>query len=47
MYILRRVAKTLPGKAWEVANYLMKITDAYQAAGRNAAQVYIGGQGLP
>ena len=47
MYIIRRVAKTLPGKAWEVANYLTKITDAYEAAGRNPAQVYIGGQGLP
>ena len=47
MYIIRRVAKTLPGKAWEVANYLTKITAAYQEAGRNSAQVYIGGQGLP
>ena len=47
MYIIRRVAKTQPGKAWEVAGYLTKITQAYEEAGRNAAQVYVGGQGLP
>ena len=47
MYIIRRVARTLPGKAWEVANYLTKITSAYEEAGRNPAQVYIGGQGVP
>ena len=46
MYIIRRVARTLPGKAWEVANYLTKITSAYEEAGRNPAQVYIGGQGV-
>ena len=47
MYIVRRVAKTQPGKAWEVASYLTRITQAYEEAGRNKAQVYIGGQGLP
>ena len=47
MYLIRRVAKTQPGKAWEVAGYLTKICAAYEAAGRSKAQVYIGGQGLP
>ena len=47
MYLIRRVAKTQPGKAWEVAGYLTKITQAYEGAGRNKAQVYVGGQGLP
>ena len=35
MYNIRRVARTLPGKAWEIANYLTKITAAYEEAGRN------------
>ena len=39
MYIVRRVAKTQPGKAWEVASYLTKITQAYEEAGRSKAQV--------
>ena len=47
MYMLRRVAKCQPGKTWEVARYLTKITNAYEEAGRNKAQIYIGGQGLP
>ncbi len=47
MYIIRRVAKTQPGKAWEVAGYLTKITQAYEEAGRNKAQVYVGGLGAP
>ena len=47
MYIIRRVAKTQPGKAWEVAGYLTKITQAYERAGRNQAQIYVGGQGVP
>ena len=47
MYIIRRVAKTQPGKAWQVAAYLTKITEAYEEAGRNKAQVYISGQGVP
>lgn len=48
MYLVRRVAKTQPGKAWEVAGYLAKICRAYEEeTGRNQAQVYIGGQGLP
>jgi len=47
MYVVRRVARTQPGKAWEVASYLVKITQAYEEAGRSQAQVYIGGQGLP
>jgi hypothetical protein len=47
MYVIRRIAKTQPGKAWEVAGYLTKITQAYEEAGRNTAQVYIQGQGVP
>ncbi len=47
MYIIRRVAKTQPGKAWEVANYLTKITQEYEEAGCNKAQVYVGGLGVP
>ena len=46
MYLIRRVCKTQPGKAWEVAGYLTKIVDAYSSAGRNKAQVYHG-SGLP
>ncbi len=47
MYLVRRIARTQPGKAWEVAGYLSKICQAYEENGRNKAQVYIGGQGLP
>ena len=47
MYLIRRVAKTQPGKAPEVAQYLSKICRAYEAAGRNKAQVYISGEGVP
>ncbi len=47
MYLIRRVARTQPGKAWEVAGYLSKICAAYEHTGRNKAQVYIGGTGLP
>ncbi len=46
MYMIRRVCKTHPGKAWEVAGYLTKIVDAYSSAGRAKAQVYHG-SGLP
>ena len=45
--MVRRVARTQPGKAWEVAGLLTKICAAYEANGRNKAHVYIGGQGLP
>ncbi|KAA1277746.1 MAG: hypothetical protein EGP14_06410 [SAR202 cluster bacterium] len=45
--MIRRVARTQPGKAWEVAGYLTKICEAYESNGRNKAQIYIGGQGLP
>ena len=48
MYVIRRVARTKPGKAWEVASYLSKICRAYEEeTGRNKAVVYIEGQGLP
>ena len=47
MYLLRRIARCQPGKAWEVAGYLSKICAAYEEGGRNKAQIYIGGQGLP
>ncbi len=47
MYVLRRIARTQPGKQWEVAGYLSKVCQAYEAAGRNKAQIYIEGSGLP
>ena len=47
MYVIRRIAKTQPGAAWQVAGYLTKITQAYEEAGRNKAKVYIQGQGVP
>jgi len=47
MYIVRRVAKTLPGKAWEVAGLLNKIVEAYEEAGRTKARIYISGQSTP
>jgi len=40
MYLVRRVCKTKPGKAWEVAGYLSKICQAYEKGGRAKAQVY-------
>ena len=46
MYVIRRVAKTQPGKAWQVAGYLIKICQAYEENGRTKAQIFIG-QGLP
>ncbi len=46
MYLIRRVAKTQPGKSWQVAGYLAKICAAYEENGRDKARVYIGG-GLP
>ena len=47
MYLIRRTAKTQPGKAWEVAGYLTKICAAYSEGGRNKAQIYLKGPGLP
>ena len=47
MYMVRRVCKTKPGQAWAVAGYLAKICEAYEENGRDKAQIYIGGQGLP
>ena len=48
MYVIRRVAKTKPGKAWEVAGHLTKICRAYEEeTGRNKAVIYVEGQGLP
>ena len=46
MYVIRRIAKTQPGKSWEVAGYLARITGAYESTGRNKAYIYIG-NGLP
>ena len=43
MYLIRRIVKTQPGKAWEVAGHLSKITEAYEGAGRNKAHIYVGG----
>ena len=45
MYLVRRVARTQPGKASQVAAQLVKITRAYEEAGRNKAIVYIRGGG--
>lgn len=47
MYMIRRVAKTQPGKAWEAAGLLARICAAYEGQGRNKANIFIGGQGLP
>ena len=47
MYLIRRVAKTQPGKAQEVAGYLSQICRAYEKTGRNKATVYISGEGVP
>jgi len=48
MFIIRRVAKTKPGKAWEVAGYLSKICKAYEEeTGRNQAVVYLQDRNLP
>ena len=46
MYLIRRVAKTQPGKAWQVAGYLAKICAAYEEGGRDKARIYVG-NGLP
>ena len=46
MYVIRRVARTQPGKEWAVASLLTKICNAYEANGRDKAQVYMG-RGLP
>jgi hypothetical protein len=46
MYVIRRVAHTKPGKEWEAAALLTKICAAYEANGRNKAQIY-SGRGLP
>ena len=46
MYVIRRVARTQPGKAWSVASYLVKICEAYEGKGRSKAQIFVG-QGLP
>lgn len=47
MYLIRRVFKTQPGKAPEVAGHVVKMCQAYTQAGRNPATVYISGQGVP
>lgn len=46
MYVIRRVARTQPGKEWVVAGLLTKICNAYEANGRAKAKVYTG-RGLP
>ena len=46
MYVVRRIAKAQPGKAWQVANLLTKICAAYEEKGRPKAQVYVS-QGVP
>ena len=47
MYVIRRVYKTKPGKVWEVAKLLTDICKAYEEVGRNKAQIYIEGDGVP
>ena len=46
MYLIRRVARTQPNKAWQVAGYLAKICAAYEEGGRDKARIYVG-NGLP
>lgn len=46
MYVIRRIARTRPGKEWEVAGLLSKICQAYEAQGRSKAMVYTG-RGTP
>ena len=46
MYVIRRIARTQPGKEWVVAGLLTKICNAYEADGRDKAQIYMG-RGLP
>ena len=46
MYVIRRVARTHQGKAWNVASYLAKICEAYEGKGRSKAQIFVG-HGLP
>lgn len=46
MYLIRRIAHTKPGKAWEVASSLVKICEAYEEQGRNKAQIFVGA-GVP
>lgn len=43
MYLVRRVVRTQPGKAWEVSAFLTKICDAYEKKGRSKARIYVGG----
>ena len=43
MYLVRRVVRTQPGKAWEVAAHLVKICEAYEKKGRSKARIYVGG----
>ena len=44
MYLLRRVARTKPDKAWEVAAVLKRTCEAYEKAGRDTAQIYVGSE---
>ena len=45
MYLLRRVCRTKPGKARDVAASLDKICAAYEKNGRAKATIYVGGMG--
>ena len=42
MYLVRRVCRTAPGKARDVAAVLDKICAAYEKNGRSKATIYIG-----
>ena len=42
MYLLRRVCRTKPGKARDVAASLDKICAAYEKNGRAKATIYVG-----
>ena len=46
-FVVRRIARTHPSKLWEVTALVSKISEAYEANGRNKALIYNRGQGLP
>lgn len=46
-YMIRRIAKTHPSNVWQVIGLLTKICRAYEENGRDKAQIYFRGWGLP
>jgi hypothetical protein len=47
MYIVRRVSKVQKGQEWKAAALLTRIAAAYEAKGRNKAQIYMLNPGVP